>query len=190
MPEEHAVRMTLFETVMAQDTSNMAAIQRSVESRGARPFQIGWHERLIHHFHRAVDLTIGSDLVPDDLAVSDALDGFVERAGSDDASPTSSRRRAPAARRAAVVDGAGRCHGDGPDRVGSRWRRVRRRATPGSRSSTAAATGAARAARARAAPRHHRDRVLVRDQPGSGRRAAGRLDRGPLRERRRRGLTR
>ncbi len=81
MPEEHAMRMTLFETVMAQDTSNMAAIQRSVESRGARPFQIGWHERLIHHFHRAVDLTIGSDLVPDDLAVSDALDGFVERAG-------------------------------------------------------------------------------------------------------------
>jgi phenylpropionate dioxygenase-like ring-hydroxylating dioxygenase large terminal subunit len=80
MPDEHALRMTLFETVMAQDTSNMAAIQRSVESHGARPFQIGWHERLIHHFHRAVDLAIGADLVPPDLAVSDALDGFVEGA--------------------------------------------------------------------------------------------------------------
>ena len=78
MPEEHGIRMTLFETVMAQDTANMAAIQRSVESRGARPFQIGWHERLIHHLHRAVDLAIGPDLVPDGLAVSDALDGFVE----------------------------------------------------------------------------------------------------------------
>lgn len=78
MPEEHALRMTLFETVMAQDTSNMAAIQRSVESRGARPFQIGWHERLIHHFHRAVDQAIGADRLPADLAVSDALDRFVE----------------------------------------------------------------------------------------------------------------
>lgn len=79
MPDEHAMRMTLFETVMAQDTANMAAIQRSVESHGARPFQIGWHERLIHHFHRAVDLAIGDDL-PADLAVSDALDRFVEGA--------------------------------------------------------------------------------------------------------------
>lgn len=78
MPEEHAQRMTLFETVMAQDTANMAAIQRSVESAGARPFQIGWHERLIHHFHRAVDLAIGSELLPCGLAVSDALDRFVE----------------------------------------------------------------------------------------------------------------
>jgi phenylpropionate dioxygenase-like ring-hydroxylating dioxygenase large terminal subunit len=78
MPDEHAMRMTLFETVMAQDTSNMAAIQRSVESHGAQPFQIGWHERLIHHFHRAVDLAIGPDRLPVGLAVSDALDGFVE----------------------------------------------------------------------------------------------------------------
>jgi phenylpropionate dioxygenase-like ring-hydroxylating dioxygenase large terminal subunit len=78
-PEEHTVRMTLFETVMAQDTANMAAIQRSVESRGAQPFQIGWHERLIHHFHRAVDRAIGPDALPPELAVSDALDRFVER---------------------------------------------------------------------------------------------------------------
>ena len=70
--------MTLFETVMAQDTANMAAIQRSVESHGARPFQIGWHERLIHHFHRAVDLAIGAERLPAGLAVSDALDRFVE----------------------------------------------------------------------------------------------------------------
>jgi phenylpropionate dioxygenase-like ring-hydroxylating dioxygenase large terminal subunit len=79
-PEENTLRMTLFETVMAQDTANMAAIQRSVESPGARPFQIGWHERLIHHFHRAIDLAIGADLVPDALAVSDALDRYVEEA--------------------------------------------------------------------------------------------------------------
>ena len=56
VPEDHLSRMTLFETVMAQDTANMAPIQASVSSRGARPFQIGWHERLIHHFQRAVDL--------------------------------------------------------------------------------------------------------------------------------------
>lgn len=78
MPDEHAVRMTLFETVMTQDTANMAAIQRSVESRGTQAFNIGWHERLIHHFHRAVDRAIGDGAVPEGLAVSDALDRFVE----------------------------------------------------------------------------------------------------------------
>ena len=79
MPDEHALRMTLFETVMAQDTANLGAIQRSVESPGARPFRIGWHERLIHHLHRAIDLAL--EPVPDDLAgltAADALDRFVE----------------------------------------------------------------------------------------------------------------
>jgi len=76
-PDEHTMRMTLFETVMAQDMANMAPIQASIESPGAQPFQIGWHERLIHHFHRAVDLAIGEDNVPAGLAVSDALDGHV-----------------------------------------------------------------------------------------------------------------
>lgn len=78
VPEDHQFRMTLFETVMAQDTANMAPIQASVSSRGARPFQIGWHERLIHHFQRAVDLAIGPDRIPAGMAVSDALDAFVE----------------------------------------------------------------------------------------------------------------
>lgn len=73
------MRMTLFETVMGQDTANLGAIQRSVESRGARDFRIGWHERLIHHFHRAVDLAIGESDLPTGTAVSAALDSFVER---------------------------------------------------------------------------------------------------------------
>jgi len=76
-PDEHVMRMTLFETVMGQDIANMAPIQASIESPGARPFQIGWHERLIHHFHRAVDLAIGEENVPAELTVSDALDGHV-----------------------------------------------------------------------------------------------------------------
>jgi hypothetical protein len=80
VPADHTGRMALFETVMAQDTANMAPIQASVSSRGARPFQIGWHERLIHHFQRAVDLAIGPDRLPSGTAVSDALDGFVEPA--------------------------------------------------------------------------------------------------------------
>jgi phenylpropionate dioxygenase-like ring-hydroxylating dioxygenase large terminal subunit len=80
VPEDHRFRMELFDTVMAQDTANMAPIQASVSSRGARPFQIGWHERLIHHFQRAVDLAIGPDRLPPGTAVSDALDGFVESA--------------------------------------------------------------------------------------------------------------
>jgi phenylpropionate dioxygenase-like ring-hydroxylating dioxygenase large terminal subunit len=76
-PDEHTMRMTLFETVMGQDIANMAPIQASIESPGAQPFQIGWHERLIHHFHRSVDLAIGEDDVPEGLAVSDALDDHV-----------------------------------------------------------------------------------------------------------------
>jgi phenylpropionate dioxygenase-like ring-hydroxylating dioxygenase large terminal subunit len=78
VPREHLDRMDLFDTVMSQDKANMAPIQASVESPGARPFQLGWHERLIHHLHRAVDLAIGPDRLPEGLAVSDALDGFVE----------------------------------------------------------------------------------------------------------------
>lgn len=58
----------------------MAPIQASLASRDARPQQIGWYERLIHHIHRAVDLTIGEEDVPTGLAVSDALDGHVEPA--------------------------------------------------------------------------------------------------------------
>lgn len=78
IPADHTGRMELFDTVMAQDTANMAPIQASVSSPGARPFQIGWHERLIHHFQRAVDLAIGPDRLPEGTAVSDALDRFVE----------------------------------------------------------------------------------------------------------------
>jgi phenylpropionate dioxygenase-like ring-hydroxylating dioxygenase large terminal subunit len=78
VPDEHHARMELFDTVMSQDKANMAPIQASVESRGARPFQIGWHERLIHHFQRSVDLAIGEGRVPAHVAVSDALDRFVE----------------------------------------------------------------------------------------------------------------
>lgn len=80
VPDEHLARVELFETVMAQDMANMAPIQASIASPGARPFQIGWHERLIHHLHRAVDLAIGPDLLPPGTAVSDALDRYVEPA--------------------------------------------------------------------------------------------------------------
>ena len=80
VPQEHLDRMTLFDTVMAQDQANMAPIQASISSPGARPFQLGWHERLIHHFERAVDLAIGPDHLPAGTAVSDALDAFVEPA--------------------------------------------------------------------------------------------------------------
>ena len=80
VPQEHLDRMVLFDTVMAQDQANMAPIQASISSRGARPFRLGWHERLIHHFERAVDLAIGPEQLSPTTAVSDALDGYVESA--------------------------------------------------------------------------------------------------------------
>lgn len=78
VPQEHLDRMELFETVMAQDMSNMAPIQASISSRGAKPFYLGWHERLIHHFERAVDLKIGVDNLLENATVADALDRFIE----------------------------------------------------------------------------------------------------------------
>lgn len=78
VPQEHLDRMVLFDTVMAQDQANMAPIQASISSRGARPFHIGWHERLIHHFERSVDLAIGPDDLPPATAVSDTFDDLVE----------------------------------------------------------------------------------------------------------------
>lgn len=78
VPDDHTMRMELFATVMAQDTANMAPIQESVASPGIDAFHIGWHERLIHHFHRAVDLAVGADRLPPGTAVSDELDRFVE----------------------------------------------------------------------------------------------------------------
>lgn len=80
VPQEHLDRMALFDTVMTQDKANMAPIQASIASPGARPFQLGWHERLIHHFERAVDLAIGPDRLPPGTAVSDALDSYIEPA--------------------------------------------------------------------------------------------------------------
>jgi phenylpropionate dioxygenase-like ring-hydroxylating dioxygenase large terminal subunit len=80
VPQEHLDRLALFDTVMSQDKANMAPIQASISSPGARPFQLGWHERLIHHFERAVDLAIGPDDLPAGTAVSDALDAYVEPA--------------------------------------------------------------------------------------------------------------
>jgi len=78
VPQEHLDRMELFETVMAQDKANMAPIQASISSPGARPLQLGWHERLIHHFERAVDKFIGTDALPPETAMSDQLDDYVE----------------------------------------------------------------------------------------------------------------
>jgi phenylpropionate dioxygenase-like ring-hydroxylating dioxygenase large terminal subunit len=77
-PAEHTMKMTLFETVMNQDMANMSGIQASIESPGARPFRLGWHERLIHHFHRGVDLALGEDRLPAGTAVSSELDRFVQ----------------------------------------------------------------------------------------------------------------
>ncbi len=78
VPPEYVGLLDLYDTVMAQDQANMAPIQASIESPGARPFQLGWHERLLHHFQRAVDLAIGEDRLPPGTAVSGELDRFVE----------------------------------------------------------------------------------------------------------------
>lgn len=62
-PVEHTGRMDLFETIIAQDTANLAPMQASLRSAGCPDVLLGYQERLIYHFERHVDMAIG-DAVP------------------------------------------------------------------------------------------------------------------------------
>jgi len=76
-PREHTERMELFETIVAQDTANLAPMQESLRSAGCPDILVGYQERLLYHFERHVDAAIGTS-VPSEYRVPPVLDHLIE----------------------------------------------------------------------------------------------------------------
>ncbi len=76
-PAEHTVRMELFETIIAQDTENLAPMQASLRSAGCPDIQVGYQERLLYQFERQLDRVLG-DRVPEAYRVEPVIDHLIE----------------------------------------------------------------------------------------------------------------
>ncbi len=76
-PAEHTVRMELFESIIAQDTANLAPMQASLRSAGCPDVLLGYQERLLYQFERQIDRCLG-DRVPARYRVQPVLDHLVE----------------------------------------------------------------------------------------------------------------
>lgn len=76
-PSEHTVRMELFESIIAQDTANLAPMQASLRSAGCPDLLLGYQERLLYQFERQIDRCMG-DKVPRRYQVEPVLDHLVE----------------------------------------------------------------------------------------------------------------
>jgi len=85
-PVEHTARMELFESIIAQDTANLAPMQASLRSMGCPDIALGYQERLIYQFERQIDRVLG-DCVPEALRVQPVIDHLVERTPSDSTAP-------------------------------------------------------------------------------------------------------
>ncbi len=76
-PVEHTSRMELFETIIAQDTANLAPMQASLRSAGCPDIALGYQERLLYQFERQIDRVLG-EAVPQHYRVAPVLDAFIE----------------------------------------------------------------------------------------------------------------
>ncbi len=76
-PREHTERMELFDTIIAQDTANLAPMQASLRSAGCPDVLVGYQERLLYHFERHIDAALGGS-VPEDFHVEPVLDHLIE----------------------------------------------------------------------------------------------------------------
>ena len=71
-------RMDTFDQIMAEDFSNLAPMQRSLESPAMRGIPINYQERRIWHFHEQLDRMIGPERIPPDLRVQPLLSRYIE----------------------------------------------------------------------------------------------------------------
>jgi hypothetical protein len=69
--------MDQFDTIMGEDSANMAPMQRSLESPAMRGVPINYQERRIWHLHEQIDRTIGIDRIPPELRVPQLLAPYV-----------------------------------------------------------------------------------------------------------------
>lgn len=67
-----------FDHVMGEDFTNLAPIQRSLESPGLRSIPLSYQERRIYWLHEQVDRMIGAERVPPALRVEPLLARYVE----------------------------------------------------------------------------------------------------------------
>jgi len=68
----------LFDLVTAEDTANLAWIQKSIESEGFSRTRLNYQERRLYHFHEQIDRVIGAEKVPEALRIPQLLDRYVE----------------------------------------------------------------------------------------------------------------
>jgi len=78
LPARWQSRLDTFDQIMAEDTRNMAPMQRSLESPAMRGVTINYQERRIWHFNEQIDRMIGPERVPAGLAVPPLLADYVE----------------------------------------------------------------------------------------------------------------
>ena len=76
-PAQADAIVAAFNAVMGEDMSNVAAIQRSMESGAIKKFRLGWNERRIYRWNEELDLAIGGENIPPELRVAPLLDAYV-----------------------------------------------------------------------------------------------------------------
>ena len=72
-------RLNGFDTVMEEDTRNMAPMQKSLNSPGLRGMPVSYQERRIWNCAEQVDRMIGPERIPEDLRVPQLLGPYIER---------------------------------------------------------------------------------------------------------------
>ena len=77
LPALWEARMGQFDRIMGEDFSNMAPMQRSLESPAMRGIPINYQERRIWHFHEQLDRTIGVQRIPQELRIQPLLAAYV-----------------------------------------------------------------------------------------------------------------
>ena len=68
-----------FSMVMEEDMSNMAAIQKSIESGAWKKMRLGSQERRVYQVNEELDRQIGIDNIPPELRVKQVLEPFIVR---------------------------------------------------------------------------------------------------------------
>jgi phenylpropionate dioxygenase-like ring-hydroxylating dioxygenase large terminal subunit len=77
LPPHWLKRMDNFDRIMGEDFSNMAPMQRSLESPAMCGVPINYQERRIWHFHEQLDRAIGIEHIPSELRVEQLLHPYV-----------------------------------------------------------------------------------------------------------------
>jgi phenylpropionate dioxygenase-like ring-hydroxylating dioxygenase large terminal subunit len=78
LPEHWTKRRAIYNQIMAEDETNMAPIQSSMESPALTGIPINYQERRIWHLHEEIDRIIGAERIPAELRMQQVLGPYVE----------------------------------------------------------------------------------------------------------------